>query len=512
LPVRDLLGSALDAGGVMTRPVLIPDLLRERAAAEPRRTALAVDGRGAMSYGDWENRSNVVARNLIRLGVAVGDRVATFFENAEWLDFAVAYFGVLKAGAVAVPLSSRFTGLELGSVVDRCASVGVICGEHKPDAPGWAVPIAELQQRENAEAFQIQVAAESVAEILYTAGTTGLSKGVACRHLHAVRPLMDSSWPPAWWRARAGGICVHANAVSTAAGQLRLLESLGPLRMTTLALPLFDPGRLCDLAAENAAAVVQLVPSMAASILDSGAGRQYDLSAVRVVSVGCAPFPPPLATRLSAVFSHARLVNLYELTEARHAGTALVYGEAPADSVGGPRGATLIRVTTEAGEEIPPGVVGEVRLRWPGLPPQHYFRDARASASVFVDGWTRTGDAGYLDEAGYLHLVDRLKEVIIKGGITIGSLEVENALCEHIAVADCAVFGFPDRLHGENLAAAIVLRQPVALRDLRDFLLPRLAPHKIPTRYLRLEALPRNTSGKVMKSQLRERIVLGARR
>ncbi len=90
----------------MTRPVLIPDLLRERAAAEPRRTALAVDGRGAMSYGDWENRSNVVARNLIRLGVAVGDRVATFFENAEWLDFAVAYFGVLKAGAVAVPSST----------------------------------------------------------------------------------------------------------------------------------------------------------------------------------------------------------------------------------------------------------------------------------------------------------------------------------------------------------------------------------------------------------------------
>lgn len=493
----------------MTGHALLPDLLRERAAAEPHRVALTVDGRGSMSYGDWERRSNTIARNLIRLGVAVGDRVVTFFENAEWLDFAAAYFGVLKAGAVAVPLSSRFTGPELSSIIDHCASVGVVWGGHQPQAPGWAVRIAELENGESSEAFQVPVAAESVAEILYTAGTTGLSKGVACRHIHAVRTLMDATWPPAWWRACAGGISVHANAVSTAAGQLRLLEPLGPLRMTALALPVFDPDRLCGLLAETGAVVVQLVPSMAASILESGAEHRHDLSAVRVVSLGCAPLPTPLVPRLSAAFPNARLVNLYELTEARHAGTALLYGEAPADSVGTPRGATLVRVTTELGEELPPGVVGEVRLRRPGVPPQHYFRDAEATASVFVDGWTRTGDAGYLDEARHLYLVDRLKDVIIKGGMTIGSLEVENALCEHNAVADCAVFGFPDRVHGENLAAALVLRQPVAFRDLRDFLFPRLAPHKIPTRYLRLDALPRNTSGKVLKSQLRERIVHG---
>jgi acyl-CoA synthetase (AMP-forming)/AMP-acid ligase II len=496
----------------MTGPALLPDLLRERAAAEPHRIALTVDGRGSMSYGDWERRSNVIARNLIRLGVAAGDRVATFFENSEWLDFAAAYFGVLKAGAVAVPLSSRFTGLELSSVADRCASVGVIAGERNPKAPGWAATIAELEQGESDEAFQVPVMAGSVAEVLYTAGTTGLSKGVACRHMHAVRTLMDSRWPPAWWRAHAGGIGVHANAVSTAAGQLRLLESLGPLRMTALALPVFDPDRMCALLAENAAAVVQLVPAMAASILDSGAERRHDLSAVRVVSLGCTPLPTALIPQLSAAFPRAHLVNLYELTEARHAGTALLCGGDGAGSVGTPRGSTQVKVTTEAGEELPPAVVGEVRLRWPGLPPQHYFGDAEATARVFVDGWTRTGDAGYLDDTGHLYLVDRLKDVIIKGGMSIGSLEVENALCEHTAVADCAVFGFPDRVHGENLAAALVLRQPVTFRDLRDFLFPRLAPYKIPTRYITLDALPRNSSGKVVKSQLRERIFLGMHR
>lgn len=463
-----------------------------------------------MSYGEWEARSNIIARNLVQRGVAVGDRIATYFENIEWLDFAAAYFGVLKVGAVAVPLSSRFTGQELTSILDRCGAVGVIRGEHRPASPGWSAEIGELEAGESGEAFQVRVGPESLAEILYTSGTTGMSKGVACRHMHAVRPLLDAEWPPPWWQACAGGVFVHANAISTAAGQLRLLEPLGSLRMTTLAVPLFDPDRFCALVAESAATVLQLVPSMATSILTSGAHDRHDLSGVRVVSLGCAPLPTPLVPPLSAAFPRARLINLYELTEARHAGTAIVYDGAHVGSVGTARGATRIKVTTEAGDEIPAGVVGEIRLRWQGLPPQHYFRDAEATAKVFVDGWTRTGDAGYLDEDGYLHLVDRLKDVIIKGGITIGSLEVENALREHGAVADCAVFGIPDRLHGENLAAALVLQQPTSIRDLRDFLRSRLAPHKIPARFIKLDELPRNRSGKVVKSQLRERVVAGS--
>jgi acyl-CoA synthetase (AMP-forming)/AMP-acid ligase II len=496
----------------VTEPSLLPDLLRKRASEEPGRTALIVDGRGSMSYGEWETRSNVIARNLVRRGITVGDRVATYFENAEWLDFAAAYFGVLKAGAIAVPLSSRFTGQELTTILSRCAAVGVICGEHKPESAGWLAIITELEEEESGEGFQVQVAPESIAEVLYTSGTTGTSKGVVCRHMHAVRPLLDPSWPPPWWRTCDGDIFLHANAISTAAGQLRLLEPLGPAGMTTLALPVFDPDRFCMLAAKSRAAVVQLVPSMATSILNADAHSRHDLSAVKVVSMGCAPLPAPLVPRLSAAFPHARLINLYELTEARHAGTALIYDGSHASSVGTSRGATRIRVTTETGEEVPAGVVGEVRLRWPGLPAQHYFRDAEATAKVFVDGWTRTGDAGYLDENGYLYLVDRLKDVIIKGGITIGSLEVENALREHEAIADCAVFGFPDHVHGENLAAALVLRQPITIRDLRDFLRTQLAPHKIPTRFLKLDELPRNRSGKVVKSRLRELVLAGSHR
>jgi acyl-CoA synthetase (AMP-forming)/AMP-acid ligase II len=492
----------------MIQPLILPDLLRSQAAAEPTRAALVVDRVGSLSYGEWDTASNVVARNLINLGVSVGDTVATYFENAEWLAFAVAYFGVLKAGATAVPLSSRFTGQELASITERCAAVGVIFGAHQPQSPGWRARIAELATGDSDEAIQVPVGPENIAEVLYTSGTTGLSKGVACRHMHVTRPLVDGTWPPAWWDQCAGSVFLHANAVSTAAGQLRLLEPLGPLKMTTIALPVFDPERFCALVSEHGAGVVQMVPSMAGSVLDSGAVCRHDLSSVRVVSMGCAPLPAPMVPRLSVAFPKARIVNLYELTEARHAGTALLYDGTHADSVGTARGATRVAIMSEDGDEVPPGVVGEVRLRLPGLPPQHYFRDARATAEVFVDGWTRTGDAGYLDQAAYLYLVDRLKDVVIKGGMTIGSIEIENALREHASVADCAVFGFPDRMYGENLAAAVVLRQPVTIRDLRAFLSSRLAPHKIPTRFLKLDELPRNRSGKILKGELRDRLAV----
>src|SRR5215469_14029093 len=148
-----------------TEPVLLPDLLRIRARLEPNRVALVADGRGSMTYSDWEIRSNIIARNLVQRGVAVGERVATYFENAQWLDFAAAYFGILKAGAIAVPLSSRFTGRELTVIFDRCAAVGVISGDPKPATPGWTASIAELEEGESGETFQVPVAPESIAEI-----------------------------------------------------------------------------------------------------------------------------------------------------------------------------------------------------------------------------------------------------------------------------------------------------------------------------------------------------------
>lgn len=494
----------------MTEATLIPDLLRQRRTTEPNRVAIAVAGVASMTYADWDRRSNAIARGLLARRVATGDVIALFFENSEWLDFAAAYFGVLKAGAVAVPLSSRFTGPHLHSILDQCAATGIVHGRRRPDSPAWRATPADLESGQSPEPIQAPAAPEDVAEILYTSGTTGRPKGVACRHSHVVSPLTrPGDWPPSWWRDCAGGVYLHANAISTAGGQLRLFEPLGMTRMTTVALPMFEPDQFCHLTAEHRASAVQLVPSMASSILDSGAHRRHDVSSVRVVSLGCAPLPPALVPRLAAAFGDARLVNMYELSEARYAGTSMIHGADRHDSVGRPRGKSQIRVAAEAGGEAPAGAVGEVMLRWPGLPSQHYFRDAAATAKVFVNGWTRTGDAGYLDEEGALHLVDRLKDVIIKGGINISTIEVENALRDHRDVRDCSVFGFADSLRGEDVAAAVVLRRPIPPRELRDFLSRRLAAHQVPQRFLQLEELPRNRSGKVLKDELRARLFPG---
>lgn len=485
---------------------IIPDLLRKRAVEAPYATAIIVDGGGSMSYGEWDARSNAMARGLAERNVVAGDRIALFFENSEWLDFAVAYFAVLKAGAIAIPLSSRFAGAELAGILERCAATGVVWGKSVPHGSGWHATVTQLERGQSSEPFGVAVLPEDIAEVLYTSGTTGLPKGVACRHVHVVAPLtQQEGWPPHWWRACAGGVYLHMNAVSTAGGQLRLFEPLGPSSMTALALPTFDPGRFCQLAAEHRVAVVQLVPAIASAILDSGAWRHHDLSTVQVVSLGCAHLPASLVPRLAAAFPEARLVNMYELTEARYAGTSLVCDGTRPACVGRPRGATRVAVTDEAGGGLPPGVAGEIRLRWRGLPPQHYFRDAEATTAVFVSGWTRTGDIGYLDDDGYLYLTDRLKDVIIKGGMNISTVEVENALREHPLVTDCAIFGTPDESHGEEVAAAIVSDYPLSLEDIRSFLGARLSVHKIPKRLLRLTELPRNRSGKVLKNDLRAR-------
>ncbi|MGH3735222.1 MAG: class I adenylate-forming enzyme family protein [Micromonosporaceae bacterium] len=490
----------------MTEPTLIPDLLRQRALSEPDRTAILVAGGAGMTYREWDRRSNAIARGLLARRVARGEVVALFFDNADWLDFAAAYFGVLKAGAVAVPLSGRFTGPHLASVLERCAAVGLVHGGgHPPDGETWHATAAEVAAGQSTEPIQLPATTQDLAEILYTSGTTGQPKGVACRHANVVSPLVDpGDWPPVWWRECAGGVYLHANAISTAGGQLRLFEPLGPSRMTTVALPTFDPELFCRLAVEHAASVVQLVPSMANSILDSGAYRRHDLSPVRVVSLGCAPLPPTVVPRLAAAFPRARLVNMYELSEARYAGTSMVYGER-FDSLGLPRGRTQLRLVDPQGAPVPAGSVGEVTVRWPGVPSQHYFRDAAATAEVFRDGWTRTGDAGYLDAEGRLHLVDRIKDIVIKGGVNISTLEVENVLRQHRDVTDCTVFGVADPVHGEDVAAAVVLRRPVPDRTLRAYLNARLAPHQVPQRFLTLPELPRNPSGKVLKTQLRDR-------
>ena len=490
----------------MSGASIVPDLLRERAAEDPGSVALRVGADEVLTLGGWEERSNAVARGLLDRGVRPGERVALAFGERRWTDHAIGYLGVLKAGAVAVPVGSRFAGPELDRILAHAEPAGLV---GNPDAaragPWWAAELSEMEDGHDRAPFQVAVEPDDLAEILYTSGTTGTSKGVACTH----RSIMAHDLPADGAAAVAGAVAfLHGFPIGTQAGQETLRVPLRIARRTAIALPTFDPELACALVAEHGVARLQLVPAMAQVLVASGAAGRHDVSSVRRVILSSAHAPPALFVRLQEAFPLASLWNAYAMTEAGSARTLTRWDEARPASVGLPVGETEVRIMGDTDDLVPPGEVGEVWLRRRGTPTRWYHRDPAATAAVFVDGWVRTGDLGHLDEAGHLHLDDRKKDLIISGGRNISSVEVEDALSEHPEVREAAVFGAVHPVLGEDVAAAVVAGPATSVRELQDFVRSRLAEHKVPRRIVLVDALPRNASGKVVKGELRR--TLGA--
>lgn len=439
-------------------------------------------------------------------GVRPGDRVALYFDNARWTDYAACYVAAHKAGAVAVPLSPRFAPAEVDAAV-RHAGVALIVApsDLRPAVSGVSgmSPLCteDIEQGDGSEAGDLS-ASEELAEIIYTSGTTGDPKGVACTHRNLlVHDLPPDSAPPA--------VFLHAFPVGTNAGQECLRMPLRRLA-TAVVLPTFDPERLCAAVSERRVRRLQLVPSMAQLVVESGAATRHDVSSVQRVILSSAPAPPELWAQLATAFPNASLWNAYALTEGGAARTLTRYDAARPTSVGQPVGETEIRIVNDDGEDVEAGQTGEVWLRRRGAPAREYYRNPGATAAAFAGDWLRTGDLGYIDDAGHLHLVDRLKDVIISGGLNVSSVEVERALLAHAAVADAAVFAVPHAVLGQDVAAAVVLRDDVDIRGLQSFVRARLAEHKVPHRIFIVGSLPRNDSGKLVKRELRQRFAVPA--
>lgn len=483
----------------MSTMIGVADLVRAQAGARPDHVALVVDGAEQLTYGAWQRRSSAVARGLAGAGARPGDRVGLFFDNAWWTDYAISYLAVHKVGAVAVPLSPRFSPPELVRVLDHA---GVTLLVSPPELGGLLPPVplahpGDLEARGSEEDLQAAVDADDLAEIIYTSGTTGGAKGVACSHASILVHDLPGG------RDGAASF-LHSFPIGTNAGQECLRMPLRRLA-TAVVLPSFDPERLCAAVAERRIRGLQLVPAMAQLVVASGAPGRFDVSSVERVTLSSAPAPPALWARLAAAFPGAALFNAYALTESGSARTVTRYDPARPGSVGRPVGRGELRVTDDAGIDVAAGETGEVLLRGPGGRQREYYRDRTATAAAFVDGWLKTGDLGHLDEEGYLHLVDRKKDVIISGGLNISSVEVENALHEHPAVVEAAVFGVTHDVLGEDVAAAVVVRTPTDARELQACVRERLGEHKVPRRVFFVEGLPRNASGKVVKRELRER-------
>ncbi|MDQ6607606.1 MAG: AMP-binding protein [Actinomycetota bacterium] len=494
----------------MSATVRVPDLLAARVRANPEHVALVVDaatssGRSpqSLTYRAWQQRSGGLARGLARLGVSPGDRIGLFFDNGWWTDYAVCYLAAHRAGAVAVPCSPRFSARELLHVVEH-AGIGMVLrpGELTdllPPLPGCRVlePPEVDAAGQHDEDLEAPAPATELAEIIYTSGTTARPKGVACTHAS----ILGHDLPPA---PEGEASFLHAFPIGTNAGQECVRMPLRR-RTTAVVLPSFDPERLCAVVAQRRIRRLQLVPAMAQMLVASGTAPHFDLSSVDRVTLSSAPAPAGLWAQLAAVFPGAELFNAYALTESGGARTLMHHDPARPHAVGRPVGDTELRVVDEAGADVPVGEAGEVWLRRPGSPRREYYRDPEATAAAFAGGWLRTGDVGFRDADGCLHLVDRSKDVIISGGLNVSSVEVEDVLYEHPAVLEAAVFGVPHDVLGQDVAAAVVVGTSTPARELQAVVRDRLAEHKVPHRVFFVESLPRNASGKVVKRELRER-------
>jgi acyl-CoA synthetase (AMP-forming)/AMP-acid ligase II len=499
---------------------LLPDQLRLMAAHLPDEVAFTNVATDAdLTFAEWEGRSNRLARWLVAQGVAKGDRVAVHAPPAEPELFLVAYAAVHKAGAVAVPTSTRLVARELGFVLGHAQVVVAVTGattlpvllEAAPDLPALrrivttgdlAVGGAELVAWDDASdpddsEIQVPVTGADIADVMYTSGTTGRPKGVVVRHGNIA---MIPNGLPRW----TGDGWLHASPMFTFAGIASVYNPM-KLGMRLLYLPRFDVDAWFDAVEARRPAATFLVPAMAELLIASPRFEGADLSSITMCPIGSAPIAPATLERLRAKLPRAMVSNSWGMTEAGPAFCFMPPEEQSRriGSVGRPMAPTEFRIVGDDGEALPARAIGELLVRNPGRE-REYLDDPEATSATWRDGWLHTGDVAYLDEDGYLYLVGRQKDVIIRGGNNVHAADVEAVLYEHPAVREAAVAGVPHDVLGEDVAAWVVPVEGVTVTEdeLRAHCAERLSDYKVPRRWTFVDALPRNATGKVVKADL----------
>ncbi|WP_117212292.1 class I adenylate-forming enzyme family protein [Allorhizocola rhizosphaerae] len=462
----------------------VPSLLSWRRSHHPDRAAIEVHGAEPLTFARWEDDSARLANALRRKGIAPGAIVGLVFSGRDWASFAIAYVGVQKAGAVAVPVHDELPPARVERLLSSARAQLTITGRDDVDK---LVASEEPTDRDDSRP-------DCLAQILFTSGTSGEPKGVAATHANLTTNA--PSHPRRMALAHSERF-LHAFPIGTNAGQTMLLNSL-TAKPWALVLPQFTPRRMAKLLPHVGTAF--MVPSMAIELLDSGALQGVDLTGLHLVGCTAAALPPPIALRLAETFPNAAIVNYYTSTEAAPAQASMVFDPHRPDAVGKAPSGT-IRITDETGTPVPDGVTGHVWLRSPH--PRRYLGE-----EAFRDGWVRMGDIGRLQD-GFLYLSDRDGDIVKSGAHKVSTLEIEAALYEHPAVIDAAVIGLPHPVLGAQLAAVVVARDPIGLPDLRAFLAPRLADYQLPSRLALADRLPRNDAGKVLKRQLFQYFLTG---
>jgi acyl-CoA synthetase (AMP-forming)/AMP-acid ligase II len=471
------------------------------------------DGR-ALTVAQWDADANRLARGLRARGIGPKDRVALGITPHEPLEWLVSYMGIHRAGAIAVPLNTRLSRPELVRIL-RAAEVATLLASPGVLNPGADLPemrqvVTDPGDTERAGGTESwtdwldqdpsdlghPIAADDVADIMYTSGTTGAPKGVVVRH----GGLSSNDRVPEAW---SGLGFTTSSPFSTTTGSLLIC---GPMRggMSGWFLPRFEVGRWIEIVEKERPVLTFLVPALVQLLLADPRFAEADLSSVAIVSMGSAPIATESLRRLGAIMPNVEILIGYGMTEFG-AATSMPMGDAGRHlgSVGEALPGVELRIVDEAGQPLPTGEVGQVVIRG-ARSLREYFNEPDESRRTWADGWLQSGDLGHLDPDGFLWIDGRMKETIIRGGNNIMPGEVEAAFAAHPEVVEVAVAPIPHPVLGEDVAAWVVLTlgSTATAPTLRAFLLERLADYKVPRRFSFVAALPRNEAGKVQKHLL----------
>lgn len=474
------------------RPRSLVEMLRASVEKFPNNEAVVEVGGERLTFRDFWDRAARTAGGLRAAGIQPGDRVAIRLGNGA--DWCIAFFGIQMAGAVGVPVNTRFTESEVEYVVKDSGSKYVFLpGEPLPQ--GDSLAVENLQQKD-------------VAAIFYTSGTTGFPKGAMITHEGFLSNIETS----------------RRVSLLPFDGSIRTLVSVPLFHVTgcnsqflvaceggsaTVIMPAFNVQSFLKLIEVERINTLTSVPAVFWLAINQPNFREINTTAIIRVSYGGAPIAPDLVGRIIEAFPNARVGNGFGLTESSSVATFLPheYARLRPETVGFAAPVVDLKL-----DDVFPGTdVGELLMRGPNVVPG-YWNKPEATAETFAGGWLHTGDMARLDEQGFVQIVDRKKDMLNRGGENVYCVEVENALAAHPAVYEVAVVGVPDRMMGEKVGAAVVLKPGARAEaaDILQFAKEHLADFKVPQYLvLRSETLPRNPGGKILKKQLREKLEWG---
>jgi long-chain acyl-CoA synthetase len=486
-------------------------IVTESAGRVPDSPAVRL-GELELSYAELEDRSARLAALLLERGLRPGDRVGVMLPNVP--DFPIAYYGVLRAGGIVVPMNVLLKRREIAFYLDDSGAKILIawhgfCAEARTGAEEAGAELIEVEPAAFAATLDgyepsagvAETAPEDTAVILYTSGTTGQPKGAELTHFNLSRNADIASRTTC--EIKQGDVVLGSLPLFHSFGQTVSMNASLRVGATLTLLPKFDPGDALETMQRDRVTHFYGVPTMYGALLHHPEREGYDTSALRTCITGGASMPVEVLRGFEAAFDCIVLEG-YGLSETSPVASSNHPGmERKPGSIGTPLEEVEMRVVDEDDVEVAQGEVGEIVIRGHNIM-KGYWQRPDATAEAMRGGWFHSGDMARVDEEGYFFIVDRKKDMIIRGGYNVYPREVEEVLYEHPKIREAAVLGIPHDQWGEEIGAAVVLHEGEELspEECSEYVKERIAAYKYPRLVWFLDDLPKGPTGKILKREI----------